>query len=279
MKNLYLLLLVFVLGFVSCADDDVDVYDVTTVTDTAESFEALTFDNIKTAYTYPPSEPGATDQVLIVVAFAGAPRAADIPYTITVSDERNVIFDNATIDGSIKAGKLKDSLVYTLELDDLILGSPDQVVLTLSGGDLELGRRTVNLTLGLCPTDLGGEYTATGVGTSTDGCCPDPTTVSADVTIVDNGGANYTISDWSAGLYLDWYGPDGGDYGITEAMETNGTLNGTFTDACDQLSGEFSEPFQTSVTFTGSVDTETGVITYTWVNGYDDTATVTLTPK
>lgn len=132
-----------------------------------------------------------------------------------------------------------------------------------------------------CPTNLlEGEYTSVTTGTSTDGCCPGSvTSMRETVTVTALGEGNYTVSDFSAGLYLDWYGPDGGAYGIVAGMETDGTLNGTFSNICNELNGTFGEPFNTDVTLTGSVDPSTGVITYTWVNGFDDTATVTLTPK
>lgn len=128
----------------------------------------------------------------------------------------------------------------------------------------------------ICPSALAGEYTATTTGTSTDPCCPDETTLTDQtVTLVSKGSGKYEISDWSAGLYQEWYEV----YGITSDYVAAGNLTEMITDACGRISGSFIEPFGTTTTITGSVNDATGVITYTWVNGYDDTATVTLTPK
>ncbi len=123
----------------------------------------------------------------------------------------------------------------------------------------------------ICPSDLAGEYSAHSVGQSTDSCCPDETTVDYDVTLTETGAGEYTISDWSARMYFTWYEI----YGITSDFD----MTATITDACGNISASFGEPFGTDVTISGSVDQETGVITYTWTNGYDDTATVVLTPK
>lgn len=127
----------------------------------------------------------------------------------------------------------------------------------------------------VCPSDLGGEYTATTTGTSTDPCCPDETTLeNQTVTLTQVSGTDYEISDWSAGLYQEWYEI----YGITPEYVAGGGMIGTITDACGGISGSFGEPFGTTTTISGSVDAA-GVITYTWTNGFDDTATVILTPK
>lgn len=127
-----------------------------------------------------------------------------------------------------------------------------------------------------CPTrNIAGEYTSTTTGTSTDACCPDPTTVEGELTIVEIGDGEYTIFDWSAGLYLTWYEV----YGLTPEFVAGGGMTQPISVLCDNLSGEFTEPFGTIATITGKVDLDTGVITYSWSNEYDDTATVTLTPK
>lgn len=130
----------------------------------------------------------------------------------------------------------------------------------------------------VCPSDLGGTYTATTTGTSTDPCCPDETTLEGQtVTLTDQGSGVYTISDWSAGLYFEWYEI----YGITADYVAAGNLNAELTDACGVISiPTLTEPFGTETVFTDvSIDEATGVITYTWTNGFDDTATVILTPN
>lgn len=126
-----------------------------------------------------------------------------------------------------------------------------------------------------CPSSLAGDYTASTTGSSTDDCCPDVTTVEGTTVTISGEDGAYTVNDFSAGLYLEWYAT----YGITDVMSTDGSLEISFTDVCGTLSGTGSEPFDTDVTLTGSVDSDTGVITYTWSNGYNDEATVTLTPQ
>lgn len=122
-----------------------------------------------------------------------------------------------------------------------------------------------------CPSDLGGTYNVISSGSSTDsGPTADENPITNypyTVTITDNGGGNYTISDAFGGLYILWYDI----YGIT------GDEEGTFDDVCGTISGEFPEPFGTNVIYTGNVDSETGVITIDWINGYDDEGTMVLT--
>jgi len=122
-----------------------------------------------------------------------------------------------------------------------------------------------------CNSDLGGMYDVTAVGTSTDACCPDETTVSTVVTLTDNGGGAYTISDWSGGLYFEWYDI----YGI-EATSNVGDIK----DVCAVITlVTETEPFGETLEGSGSVDTGTGVITLSWLNGYGDRGTLTMTPQ
>lgn len=124
----------------------------------------------------------------------------------------------------------------------------------------------------VCESDIAGIYDAVAVGTSTDPCCPNVTTVNSEVVLTDLGGGSYTISDWSAGLYLEWYAV----YGITPQTD----LTRTIVEACGKVTiGSFTEPFGEDASATGGLNFANGVITYTWVNGYGDQATVTLTPK
>lgn len=123
-----------------------------------------------------------------------------------------------------------------------------------------------------CPSDLGGTYTSVSSGESTDsGPTPDENPISdytSTVTLTDNGGGSYTISDPYGGLYLLWYDI----YGITPDFNVSGTIK----DVCGTISGNFPEPFGGSTTVTGVVN-EDGTINYTWVNDFGDTGTTTLT--
>jgi len=133
----------------------------------------------------------------------------------------------------------------------------------------------------LCPSNLGGTYTSTTTGTSTDGCCPDETTVESEVTLTETATGSYTINDWSADLYRVWYGPDGGDYGIDQAYIDAGNMEATLIDACEIISSSLTEePFGESLEITGMVvDPDAGIIEYSWSNGWGDQGTVKLTRK
>jgi len=179
-------------------------------------------------------------------------------------------------DFSISFSDLVENTLGLTE-DDVAIGAEFTLFFEMqtSAGTIVQGgptsARSVKLAVS-CPSDLEGVYTATTTGTSTDSCCPDETTVSSEVTITADGGGNYTINDFSAGLYVEWYTI----YGITGPDDSPAT----FSDVCNMLTiFDTTEPFNTAVTGTGSIDPATGVITYTWVNGYDDTAVVTLTPQ
>ncbi len=122
----------------------------------------------------------------------------------------------------------------------------------------------------ICPSDLGGTYDAVTVGSSTDGCCPGEVTVMSEVTLTDKGSGLYEISDWSGGIYLEWYDI----YGINETHNV-----GEIQDACSVVSFVTKEePFGESLEGSGKVGAD-GVITLTWLTGYGDKATVTLTKK
>lgn len=124
----------------------------------------------------------------------------------------------------------------------------------------------------VCPSALAGTYTSETTGKSTDDCCPTETSVSSTVTLTAGTTAgSYTISDFTAGLYFKFYEV----YGIGAA----GPGPATISDACGSISGSFGEPFGSTVKVVGGVNTATGVITYTWENGYGDKGTVVLTPK
>lgn len=158
-------------------------------------------------------------------------------------------------------------------LEDLAPG--DQTVFTFANVGTASGTYPSGASLSIpmaCPSDLGGTYTSTATGTSTDDCCPDVTTVEGEVTLTDLGGGVYTISDWSGGLYFEWYAV----YGITGPSDTEGTVQ----DVCNELSltGPASEPFGTAITSSMTL-ADDGTITLTWSNGYDDQGVTTLTPQ
>ena len=128
----------------------------------------------------------------------------------------------------------------------------------------------------LCASDLAGTYVATSSGTSTDGCCAGMVFNSTvEVVLEMTGDGEYSITDWSGGLYYDWYGPDLGNYGITRD-----NVAGTLLDACESISFvHATEPFGETVQASGTVDAATKIIEYSWSNGWGDEGTVKLTPQ
>jgi hypothetical protein len=127
----------------------------------------------------------------------------------------------------------------------------------------------------VCPSSLEGTYIAKTTGISTDDCCK-AAPVSLDnktVTLTAKGGGIYEISDFSAGLYYEWYDV----YGVTAS---DAKLKATIADICGKISGSFAEYFDANIKVVVSgTAAGNGVITYTWKNGYNDEATVTLTKK
>jgi len=122
----------------------------------------------------------------------------------------------------------------------------------------------------ICPSDIGGTYAVTSTGQSTDSCCPDETTVTTTITLTDNGKGNYTMSDFSGGLYLEWYDI----YGIT-ATNSPGIL----IDDCDVLSfGHKEDSLDGTVTGSGTVDAA-GNFTLKWSNSFGDEGTSVYTKQ
>lgn len=193
-------------------------------------------------------------------------------YTISQTD----IIDAFAEINSADDFAIGDKLIVTAELT---LKNGTVIMIYKNDGTTNLGIDLTNSPLYsfsqtynvACPSDLGGTYNVISSGSSTDpGPAPDVNPITNYpyvVTITDNGGGSYKISDAFGGLYILWYSI----YGI------DGDNEGSFSDVCGTISGTFAEPFGSNVTYTGSVDEETGVITINWINGYDDQAVMILT--
>lgn len=119
-----------------------------------------------------------------------------------------------------------------------------------------------------CPSDLGGTYNVVSSGTNTDG---QPAAVNHPytVTVTDNGGGSYSISDGVAGIYQLWYGV----YGYT--FETVGN----FTDICGDLSGTWNTSFGgDSIELDGTLN-EDGTLSIHWTNAFGDEVNAVYTPQ
>jgi hypothetical protein len=120
-----------------------------------------------------------------------------------------------------------------------------------------------------CPSDLGGTYNVVTTATTTDPDSSNVTDFPYTVTVTDNGGGSYTISDGVAGVYIEWYGK----YGYT--FETAGN----FTDICGTLSGSWATSFTgDSVELDGTVN-EDGTLSIHWTNAFGDEGFAVYTPQ
>ena len=118
-----------------------------------------------------------------------------------------------------------------------------------------------------CPSDIGGVYNVISNGDNTDGQ-PPAVNVPYTVTLTDNGGGSYDISDGVAGVYIFWYSI----YGYT--FETTGN----FTDVCGSLSGSWTESFGCGVELTGTVNAD-GTLSIHWDNCFGDFIDAVYTPQ
>lgn len=140
------------------------------------------------------------------------------------------------------------------------------------GSDIHTsGQYTTSLSYPVsCPSDLGGDYTVVSNGTSSDsGPVNNPLIdFPYTVTVTDNGGGSYTISDGVAGVYIDWYSI----YGYTFETE------GNFTDVCNTLTGEWGEAFGGTIFLTGTANGD-GTLTIHWENNWGDVIDAIYTPQ
>ena len=168
---------------------------------------------------------------------------------------------------------LNDGRVYPAWVHLSPTDSVLNVATSVIGSSAGFGAFTLQLLTSItcAPADISGTYLVVSAsGTSTDGCCPNATTVSGNtVTITQASATTFTMSDFSGGLYFEWYDV----YGITSPNDSPGTLSYN----CSEVNFTNTiEPFETPVAGGGPVDFDAGTITYTWSNGYGDTGTVVL---
>ena len=98
-----------------------------------------------------------------------------------------------------------------------------------------------------CPSDIGGTYLVSSTGI---GCCgvPPITDYEYTVTVTDQGGGAYALSDFSGGVY------DGlfcGPFGIC-----GDASGGVVTDVCGSLSGSSPDCCGDNITFVGVVNAD-----------------------
>lgn len=267
--NLFAFLLFTLLVGSACLDDTGELADTST-------FEAATIAvdpggsvirNVTTDITIPivlteMSDPGLIQSVDVMLNFTGVNN--------TVSDMKVASLTSLPGEVSFTMEELLSQSGLTLE--ELNAGDAWSYSFLLNNraGSIWQTANDTRYTF-TCPSSLAGMYDAVSSGSSTDVCCPDPyVDFTATIELTEERSGVYNISDFSGGIYLDWYDT----YGLS------GDSPGRLEHICSKIKViETTEPFGTPVIGQGTYDDATGVITYDWANGYGDTGTVTLTPQ
>ncbi|HJW30673.1 MAG TPA: hypothetical protein VJ508_15675, partial [Saprospiraceae bacterium] len=165
-------------------------------------------------------------------------------------------------------GRVYPSYVHITATDSIL-----NLATSIIGSSGAGGAFTIQVTTAITcpPLDISGTYNVvSAVGRSTDGCCPEETTVSGDkVTVTVLDATTFAVSDITGGLYFEWYDV----YGITGPNDTPGKLA---YNCQEVLITDTPEPFGTQMQGSGTYDPASGRIVYSWSNGYGDQGTVTL---
>jgi hypothetical protein len=165
-------------------------------------------------------------------------------------------------------GRVYPDYVYLSATDSLLNVATSIIGSSPAGGAFTLQVLTA---ITCSPLDISGNYRViSAVGTSTDGCCPGEVTVSGNiVTLTAVNETTFRISDFSGGLYFEWYDV----FGISGPDDSPGQ----FVYNCSEVNfSGTTEPFGTGVSGGGPYDPATGTLTYNWINGFGDQATITL---
>lgn len=125
------------------------------------------------------------------------------------------------------------------------------------------------------PVDISGDYEViSATGQSTDDCCKaQPTSLKGNtIKVTRKTLSSFTLSDFSGGLYFEWYDV----YGITKPEDSPGEVSFS----CNEVNFQNTqEPFGEKVTGSGKFDPVAKTLEYKWINGYGDNAEVKLKKK
>ncbi len=215
-------------------------------------------------------DPVSTDIVVAYTTTSGNAYTAILFTNVTLpqefsfsTDDLVSTFDEITSPSDIEVGDiLSFSARFTmadgrvLDLIDLEDGSNNTGTNIQFNTSLYTARLSYPVS---CPSDLGGTYL---VSSTAVGCCgvAPITDYEYTVTVTDIGGGSYTLSDYSGGIY------DGlfcGPFGIC-----GDASSGDITDVCGSLSGSAGDCCGDNITFSGTVDPETGVWTVETSSGF-----------
>lgn len=242
---------------------DVDGFDVTVVssvdvmlTFTEKDGDYNEAEDVFVDKVYPPVKVGEVTSFPSTFSITAAEAAEALNWDIAdfeVGDSFNLTFPIHSADGR----------TFTVALNSDLCQQPAQP---------SFGGCNVRWSIA-CPSDLGGSYTVVSSGTSTDSC-PSPATLTdyaytGTITFTPLGGGRYRLNESLGGQYIAWYGACYG-YDFVTAN--------TISDVCNVISGTFATAFGESFSVSGSVDTDTGVITISWTNNFGDTGSNVYTP-
>lgn len=274
MKLQIIILNFFLLGILSCDSPGTDIlYE-----DAFLELDAATNVTGEQTFTYTRIMDGQSIPSGFIVTLAAAQQSEAVTFNFDIDPsstaEENIHYQVNGTSATIAANSSSVELPIDILDDNINGGESWTIIINISSSTIpvnpnyESGKHIIQV---VCPSSLGGTYISNTTGTSTNACCPNPITVDSTVTLTDDGDGKYTISDWSAGVYKMWY--------VQNGLPADTDLSIQLTDLCGIISAEFEEPFGNSTTtISGTLDENTGVITYTWQNGLGDTGMVTLTP-
>lgn len=263
------LLVVFSLFFGACDDTNENLVDQrgVAVSPQIESiassfFELSDLDNAYVEFVIGAEFPAEVSEVVVEVSFG---------------DKKAILPAYAAVPATVKltCGEVADAL--GVNLNDLVLGDvfSFQVLVSNLAGLRTYSNVVLNATVA-CASSLEGVYTCVANGSSTDsgpGADVNPA-VNYTTTITLTGSdvnGEYTISDFSGGLFTLWYSI----YGLS------GDYSGKLKDVCGGISYiSTTGPFGSPISGTGNIDELTGVITMDGLaDSWGDAWNLVLTPQ
>ena len=254
-KYLVLFIAVVCFSFIGCNKDDDN-----------NQLNYVTFASNSRAYAVEQDGSGSFDVTIYTANDTGSDRT----FNINVEGSSTADPSSYEVPATVTVLANSNEASFTVDVTDTnISNSGETLVLNLSGNGAYTGESLeINLTRN-CPSELAGTYDVLSSGSSTDGAPVNNPVVdfSYQVTLAKTGEHTYTVSDIFAGVYIEWYCDA---YGY--CTETPATI----TDVCGNLSGSFTDGFDSAVTITGTNNYD-GTLTITWENAYGDTATATYT--
>jgi hypothetical protein len=269
MKNKFLLALILVTAFVfNGCDDDEDPSGVrghvtASVSNVSPAFfDLLTLEDsyIKFTVDLKEEDRDKINEVFIEASYNGKKEKTEYSKVTNFPTD----FTVTAVDLANKLG---------INFDDLSLGDffTLEVVVEEKDGKQYRSKAFVMPNIA-CASDLAGVYTLEATGVGGGGLdLAEPWTSSIETAKIESkdGGVTYTIEPALGGIMVDFYS----DYGAT-------TVVGEFQDICGSIKNPVAyDGWNDIVTYSGSIDSETGVISIYFVNDWGDYGNMTLTPQ